>query len=56
MSGTQGVAGSCDAVLVLARKRGESAGILHVTGRDVDEETYRLCGFPHWELDGGSLR
>ena len=41
-------------MLVLARKRGETAGVLHVTGRDVDEDEYRLAGFPFWELDGGT--
>ena len=53
-SGTYGISGSVDTVLVLARKRGETAGVLHVTGRDVDEDEYRLAGFPFWELDGGT--
>ena len=53
-SGTYGISGSVDTVLVLKRQRGESAGVLHVTGRDVDEEEYRMCGFPFWELDGGT--
>jgi DNA-binding CsgD family transcriptional regulator len=55
LSGTFGVAGSADTIAILARKRGELSGQLHVTGRDVEEDSYQLAGFPRWELDGGSL-
>ncbi len=55
VSGTAGVAGSADTVAVLARKRGEYTGRLHITGRDVEEDTYQLAGFPFWELEGGDL-
>jgi DNA-binding transcriptional ArsR family regulator len=55
VSGTAGVAGSADTVAVLVRKRHEFTGRLHVTGRDVEEDTYQLGGFPCWELDGGDL-
>ncbi|OJY40309.1 MAG: DNA repair protein RadA [Pseudonocardia sp. 73-21] len=42
VSGTNGIAGAADAVLVLKRSRGEADGALHVTGRDVDETEYAL--------------
>lgn len=53
-SGTYGISGAVDTVLVLKRQRSEASGVLHVTGRDVDEDEYRLSGFPFWKLDGGS--
>jgi hypothetical protein len=43
VSGTNGLAGAADAVLVLERKRAQADGILHVTGRDVDETEYPLA-------------
>ena len=42
MSGTQGVAGAADTVAVLKRIRGKADGILHITGRDVEEASYAL--------------
>jgi hypothetical protein len=42
VSGTNGIAGAADAVLVLKRSRGEADGSLHVTGRDVTEAEYAL--------------
>ncbi|MBZ6175936.1 AAA family ATPase [Streptomyces olivaceus] len=42
VSGTNGIAGAADATLVLKRARGQADGILHVTGRDVDEAEYAL--------------
>ncbi len=42
VSGTNGLAGAADATLVLKRPRGQADGILHVTGRDVDEAEYAL--------------
>lgn len=42
VSGSQGIAGAADAVLVMKRPRGEADGVLHVTGRDVDEAEYGL--------------
>ena len=54
VSGTNGIAGGADTVLVLARPRGESGGLLHVTGRDVTEDSYAVS-FDRgaWTLDGG---
>ncbi|MDI3344366.1 AAA family ATPase [Streptomyces sp. AJ-1] len=42
VSGTNGLAGAADATLVLKRARGKADGMLHVTGRDVDEAEYAL--------------
>ncbi|MFE4717453.1 AAA family ATPase [Streptomyces sp. NPDC056728] len=42
VSGTNGIAGAADATLVLKRARGQADGILHVTGRDVNETEYAL--------------
>ncbi|GAB3645997.1 AAA family ATPase [Glycomyces tarimensis] len=44
VSGTNGIAGAADATLVLKRGRGQADGILHITGRDV-EETEHAMGF-----------
>lgn len=46
VSGTNGLAGAADATLVLKRARGEADGVLHVTGRDVDEAEYALSFEP----------
>ncbi|MGH9283643.1 MAG: AAA family ATPase, partial [Acidimicrobiales bacterium] len=46
VSGTNGLAGAADAVLVLERARANSNGVLHVTGRDVDETDYALSFDP----------
>lgn len=56
LSGTQGIAGSADFVLVLSRKRNSDEALLKITGRDVAEEEYALksdggC----WSLDGMDL-
>ncbi|MGW8846848.1 AAA family ATPase [Streptomyces xiamenensis] len=50
VSGTNGLAGAADATLVLKRSRGQADGVLHVTGRDVDEAEYAL----HFHSDAGS--
>jgi hypothetical protein len=42
VSGTQGLAGAADAVLVLTRSRGSADAKLQVTGRDVEEAEYAL--------------
>ena len=56
VSGTNGIAGGADTVIVLTRDRNESDGLLQVTGRDVSEGAYALsfdAGI--WQLEGGSL-
>jgi hypothetical protein len=57
VSGTQGIAGSADFVLVLARKRHSDEAVLSVTGRDVNENEYALTtSNGQWMLAGSSLR
>jgi len=56
VSGTQGIAGSADFILVLRRKRQSNDAVLSVTGRDVPENEYALTtegGL--WKLDGADL-
>jgi hypothetical protein len=59
VSGTNGLAGAADAVLVLKRPRGTADGLLHITGRDVDEAGHALAFQPAagaWQLlDGPAL-
>lgn len=42
VSGTNGLAGAADAVVVLARSRGAADAKLHLTGRDVEEAEHAL--------------
>lgn len=56
VSGTHGIAGAADFVMVLNRKDHERNGALHITGRDVEEASYSLifeCG--KWSADGNGL-
>ncbi|MCT7657630.1 AAA family ATPase [Mycobacterium deserti] len=56
VSGTHGIAGAADFVMVLDRKDNERNGVLHITGRDVEEASYSLifeCG--EWSADGNGL-
>lgn len=57
VSGTQGVAGAYDAVLVLQRDRKSRDAVLAVTGRDIENETeYALhSDGGRWQLVGGNL-
>lgn len=56
VSGTQGIAGSADFVLVLNRKRKSDEAVLAVTGRDVPENEYALTTDQgRWSLDGMDL-
>lgn len=56
VSGTQGITGSADSVVLLARRRGEGDAVLHVTGRDVAEAEYAVTlNYPQWMLDGVDL-
>jgi hypothetical protein len=50
VSGTNGLAGAADATLVLKRARSQGDGVLHVTGRDVDEAEYAL----RFDADAGA--
>lgn len=56
VSGSQGIAGSADFVLVLSRKRHSDEAVLSVTGRDITEAEYALkIDGGLWRLDGTSL-
>lgn len=57
VSGTQGLAGAADSILVLRRDRTEAKAVLHVTSRDAAEGNYSLMldGRGRWELDGATL-
>jgi hypothetical protein len=57
VSGTNGLAGAADAVIVLNRKRYSDDGLLKVTGRDIVEDEYAVTahGGTHWQLDGDTL-
>lgn len=56
VSGTQGIAGAADFVLLLSRKRHEDTATLAVTGRDVPEAEYALTtAAGRWILDGNDL-
>jgi hypothetical protein len=57
VSGTHGLAGAADTVIVLSRPRHEQAGRLKVTGRDVAEGEYavRFREGAAWTLDGPDL-
>jgi hypothetical protein len=57
VSGTHGLAGAADTVVILTRKRHEAAGMLKVTGRDVAEGEYAVTfgNGASWTLDGDDL-
>jgi hypothetical protein len=56
VSGTAGLAGAADFVLVLTRKRHSDEAVLNVTGRDIPEGEYALRTTDGlWELDGDDL-
>jgi hypothetical protein len=56
ISGTQGIAGSADGVLILKRPRGNSRGELHVIGRDIEHDGAYAVDFnkatAKWEMVG----
>ncbi|MFF9625389.1 AAA family ATPase [Streptomyces griseosporeus] len=56
VSGTHGLAGAADTIIVLARKRQSQEAVLKVTGRDVPEAEYAMVMHEGtWVLDGASL-
>jgi RecA-family ATPase len=57
VSGTHGLAGAADTIIVLARDRQEAAGLFKVTGRDVAEGEYavQFLDGAVWELHGQDL-
>jgi hypothetical protein len=58
VSGTQGIAGAADTVLVLKRERHDNRATLQVTSRDAAEGEYSLTltDTGAWELDGDDLK
>lgn len=57
VSGTNGLTGAADQVLVLKRSRGKADAVLHLTGRDVEEAEHALkftAAIGTWELLEGS--
>jgi len=57
VSGTNGLAGAADTTIVLKRARGKADGVLHITGRDVDESEHALAFQPEtgaWHLLPGT--
>jgi hypothetical protein len=57
ISGTNGIAGAADTLLVIARPRNEAEGLLKITGRDVDEGEYGVKLVEgSWTLMGDNLR
>jgi hypothetical protein len=57
VSGTHGLAGAADTIMVLLRNRLEERGLLKVTGRDVPEGEYAVVfkDGHHWQLGGDDL-
>jgi len=57
VSGTHGLAGAADTVVILSRERHEQTGLVMVTGRDVPEGEYavKLADTGAWTLDGATL-
>ena len=56
VSGTNGIAGAADTVVVLNRRRTENTGRFLVTGRDVTENEYAVAmDGCRWTLAGNSL-
>ncbi|MFI7633474.1 AAA family ATPase [Nonomuraea sp. NPDC049400] len=57
VSGTQGLAGSADTIILLTRKRNTTDGLIRVTGRDVAEGEYAVTMKEgrFWTLDGNDL-
>lgn len=57
VSGTHGLAGSADTIVVLCRARNENTGLIKVTGRDVPEGEYALTfdAGARWLLDGSTF-
>jgi AAA domain/Toprim domain len=57
ISGTYGIAGAADYVMVLQRSRGSDDAVLHVTARDIPEVDYALYADDGilWRLNGKTL-
>lgn len=58
VSGTQGLAGAADSILVIQRERNSTEAALHVTSRDAAEGKYAMIqdGGTTWRIDGNGLQ
>lgn len=57
ISGTHGLAGAADTIIMLSRSRGRGEGTLRITGRDVIEADYAVTFRDGaWSLDGADLK
>jgi hypothetical protein len=57
VSGTIGITGSVDTILLLKRERGQHDANLHITGRDIDESELAMgwdAGACRWSLIGAA--
>jgi len=57
VSGSVGITGAADTILVLTRGRGEGDAVLYVTGRDIEEATFGLKfnkKLLSWEISGSA--
>lgn len=56
VSGTQGIAGAADTIIVIRRPRTSADGELHITSRDASEGSYAVSfNEGKWTLDGADL-
>lgn len=56
VSGTNGIAGAADTIVVISRSRTETDGVFRVTGRDVEEAEYAVTiNGGKWSLNGSDL-
>jgi RecA-family ATPase len=56
VSGTNGLPGAADTIIVLSRDRNTAEGTLNITGRDVEEAEYALTSdHGRWVIDGSDL-
>lgn len=54
VSGTHGLAGAADTVMVLARTRGQNHAILHIVGRDLEDAEHPMAfSGGHWSMLNG---
>lgn len=55
VSGSMGLTGAVDTVLVLKRERGRQDAVLNIMGRDIEEKSLALqFKFPYWTLLGNA--
>lgn len=56
VSGSQGLAGAADTILILSRSRGTGEATLHATGRETGEGSYAVqLNEGAWSIDGSGL-